>query len=132
MLLPFVSPVVTQPIAAPSSLEARLDAAVARVRDNRPSAQALRASISLIEELQALLGAEPSRYEAVIAPRSAVLPLWLMQLALVVAAAGLPSQGRALLQALPGVSASAFVHELLAELLVDDDDARISALGGVA
>lgn len=132
MLLPFAPPIHAHPTPPTPSLEARLDDVIARVREQRPSVQALHASMALIEELQALRRAEPSRYDAVITPRCAVLPLWLMQLALIVSAAGLPSQGRALLQALPGVSASSFVQSLVAELIEGDAHAPVAVVGGVA
>jgi len=115
-----------------ADLEGRLDATIDQVRCQRPSVQALRASIGLIEELQAIASTDRTRYETVIAPRSGALALWLVQLALVVAAAGLPGQGRALLQALPGVAASAFVTGLVDELVLGTDETGSSTLGGAA
>lgn len=132
MLLPFAPWTAAARPQTLAPLEERLDDAVARVRGQRPSVAALRASLALIEELQSLAVAAPARYEAVIAPRSAVLPLWLMQLGLVVAAAGLPGQGRALLAALPGVAASALVHDLVEELFGGAAAASARVLGGAA
>lgn len=117
--------------AAVPALEERLDAVAASALRAAPIATfQIATGLSLCEDLLALRQVDPASYEAAIAARRPLLGVWLWRLALAVAAAGWPSAGLELLDALPGVLIDGACREVVAAAFREPAVAPLRAVGG--
>lgn len=122
--------VARAPVAVPT-LHERLDAAAASALRSEPIASGhVGAGLQLCEDLLALRQVDRAGYEAVIAARRPLLGVWLWRLALAVAAAGWPSAGLELLDALPGVLVDGACREVVAAAFREPSVPQLRAVGG--
>lgn len=117
--------------AAVPTLQDRLDAVAASALGAAPIATfQIATGLSLCEDLLALRQVDRASYEALIAARRPLLGVWLWRLALAVAAAGWPSAGLELLDALPGVLVDGACREVVAAAFREPAGTPLRAVGG--